>query len=84
MKILLGGKYYDVEKGDLIKTMKTIEPNKNKTKYVVSIDDKKYPVKQIISRSFNVYKLFFTTIDAIRILEKLGFKIEWLGNEHKE
>ena len=44
-------------------------------KYSVEIDGQRYPIKQVIEIACNVPRVSFTSMDAFRILDKLGFNI---------
>jgi len=59
---------------NILKSIRNIEPEPV-GKYYVRIDGREYPIKQVISIALNIPKISFTSMDAYRILTKLGFKV---------
>jgi aspartate carbamoyltransferase regulatory subunit len=59
---------------DDVRKVKGIEPERI-GKYYVRVDGKEYLIKQVVALALNVPKISFTSMDAYRILEKLGFKV---------
>jgi len=74
MKFTIRCKSYVVEKKDVVERMKGEKPG-DIDKYYVDIGGKKYPIKQVIEVVCGIPLIGFTSMDAYRILEKLGFKI---------
>jgi len=74
MKFTIRGKSYVIEKKDIVERMKGKEPG-DIDKYYVVLEGKKYPIKQVIEVVCGIPLIGFTSMDAYRILEKLGFKI---------
>ena len=70
----------EVEKEDIIRDLRNIEPKKVNN-YFVNIGDKIYPPKQVITEVFKIHEIFFTTIEAIDILKELDFSIGWLDKK---
>lgn len=46
------------------------------TKYFVEVDGHRYPIKQVIATVCGIPPISFTSMDAYRILEKLGYKVQ--------
>ena len=71
-------KRFDIEKDDIINTVKNVEPEPliGKRKYYVEINGRKYPIKQVISLVTGLPRIAFTAMDAYRILTKLGFEVK--------
>ena len=72
------GKRFNINKDDVINAVKDVEPEPltGKRKYYVEINDKKYPIKQVISLVTGLPRIAFTAMDAYRILTKLGFEVK--------
>jgi hypothetical protein len=75
MMFTLKGKSFNLEKEEVVKAMKNIEPERI-SKYYVEIHDKKYPIKQVIAQTLKVPIISFTSMDAYNILNRLGFEIK--------
>ena len=71
------GTRFEIGREDVIKTLEKTEPGRI-TKYFVEIDDKRYPIKQVLSEVLGIHLVGFTSMDAFRVLEKLGFKVKAL------
>ncbi len=74
-EFILSGTHHRVARRDFEQRFVGVEPE-NITKYSVEIGGRHYPVKQAIGVGLGVERLSFTTMDAFRILRKLGFKPE--------
>jgi len=64
MKFKIRGEVYEINTGDVVKSMKNVEPEPIKN-----------PVKQVITQTIGIPKISFTSMDAYNILRRLGFKI---------
>lgn len=86
-KFVLGGEPFDLEKEDVLKSMKNVVPGPIR-KYAIRIHGHKYPVKQCVAlavteklrktksdNEFTFEVAQFTAHDAYRVLKKLGFDI---------
>jgi len=78
MKFTIRGKIYDISAEDIINAVKNIEPEPftGKRKYYIIIDNKRYPIKQVIGYTLKLPRAAFTAMDAYRILTKLGFEVK--------
>lgn len=74
-KFTIGGKTYSVTADDIIKAMKDKEPEAIRN-YYVEIANKRYPIKQVLYETLGLIKIAFTSMDAYRVLEKLGFEVK--------
>ena len=70
----LRGKIYHVSDVDVREALLGVEPLPLE-KYYIEVGVIQYPPKQAVARAFKLPILNFTTMDANRILSKLGFKI---------
>jgi len=70
----LKGKSFNLEKEEVVKAMKNVEPERI-SKYYVEIHGRKYPIKQVIAQMLKVLRISFTSMDAYNILNRLGFEI---------
>ena len=76
----LRGKRFELSRADVEERLKRIEP-KAVTKYQVWINGKVYPPKQALAAAIGKPVANFTTMDATRILSKLGFEITGPNDE---
>ena len=70
----LRGKRFELNRSDVEERLKRVEP-KAVTKYQVRINGKGYPPKQALAAAIGKPVANFTTMDATRILSKLGFEV---------
>lgn len=80
MKVYIREECFKAKIDDIISAMKKVEPEKV-INYFVKIGDKIYPPKQVITEVLKIHKVFFTTLDAIEVLESLGFNVGWLDKK---
>ena len=70
----LRGQQFDLSRSDVEERLKHVEP-KTVTKYQVRINGTAYPPKQALAAAIGKPVANFTTMDATRILSKLGFEV---------
>lgn len=70
----LRGKTYRLTKEEVEDRLESIEPRPSE-KYSVMIGETLFPPKQVLSEALGLPVLAFTTIDAQRILQKIGFEV---------
>jgi len=75
MEFILRGKAFEINAMDIEAKLKDVEPE-DRSKYLVQVNGKFYPIKQVISRVTGLPPIGFTSQDAFRILSRLGFRIE--------
>lgn len=73
----LRGKGYQLDRNDVIKAMRGVEPEPVRT-HAVKIGGRAYPPKQVLAEVLKVDRLDVTTADARSILKRLGFELERL------
>ena len=74
VEITIRGKVYQVTREQIIDAMKEVEPNMIQT-YYVKVDNIHFPIKQVIRIALGIPLIAFTSLDAYRLLDKLGFEI---------
>ena len=74
-RFILRGTAYNIKKEDVAEAMKDVQPKASK-KYYIRINNQEYPIKQALSTVVGIPSASFTSQDAYRILDKLGFKVE--------
>jgi hypothetical protein len=70
----LRGKTYRLSKADVERAVAKVEPRSTE-KYAVMIGERAFPPKQLIEVSLHLPPMAFTTMDAQRILTRLGFEV---------
>lgn len=70
----LRGKTYRLSKADVERAVAKVEPRSTE-KYSVIVGGRAYPPKQLIEISLHLAPMAFTTMDAQRILTRLGFEV---------
>jgi len=70
----LRGKVYRLSKADVERAAAKVEPRAT-DKYAVVIGGRAYPPKQLIEQTLHLPPVAFTTLDAQRILARLGFEV---------
>lgn len=74
MKFVIRGEVYEINTSDVVKSMRNGDPEPIR-RHFVKIDNREFPVKQVITQTIDIPKISFTSMDAYNILRKLGFKI---------
>lgn len=74
MDFTLRGKPFSLTYEDVVRAMQGVpaEPIK---RYVVEVGDRVYPPKQVLARVSGLPPIAFTTQDAYRLLNRLGFSV---------
>jgi len=76
MRITIKGKVYSINKEDVEKKLRGIQPEEDeRAKYFVEIRGGLFPIKQVLSQTIDLPKLGFTSQEAFTILQRLDFKI---------
>src|SRR4051812_45240251 len=73
-KFVLRGKQYQLSRADVERATVNLQPRPGE-KYLVEIGGVRFPPKQLLAESLKIRASTFTTIDANRILGRLGFEI---------
>lgn len=72
MRFTVGGEQYDLSKEGVISAMRGV-PSESIQKYVVEIEDAVFPPKQVFATVTGRVRRSFTTMEAQRVLRRLGF-----------
>lgn len=80
MKFTIRGKTFELTKEIIEEKMKGVKPE-GKSKYVVTVNNNVYPIKQVISSTTGLPHIGFNTQDAYRILSRLGFEVKYEKND---
>jgi len=80
IRINLRGYFFEVTSKDIEKLAKSIPPSRGR-RYITVIEGRTFSPKDLVAhliaaKNVPLTKADFTTMDAIRILRKLGFKTE--------
>lgn len=75
MEVKLSNKTREITKEKILQTLNGIIPLRI-YKYYVIIYDKKFPIKQIIAETLKISPMAFTSQQAYKILQALGFDIK--------
>ncbi|GAH58206.1 unnamed protein product [marine sediment metagenome] len=68
MRVTIRDKFYNITKENVKESLEGIEPEEGKAKYFLEIKEKKFPIKQALSRALKLPKPVFTTQHAFDIL----------------
>lgn len=74
LRVTNRGKVLLLSRARIESSLLNVEPERV-AKYAVEIWGKEYPVLQVISIATNTPKIEWSTVNAYRILQKLGFEI---------
>lgn len=80
MDFTLRGKSFSLTDEKVIEAMHDV-PAEKINRYVVKIGDRIYPPKQVLARVTGLPAIAFTTQDAYRVLERLGFSVVSNGGD---
>lgn len=75
MEAKISNKTREITKEKILHTLNGIVPL-HIYKYYIIIYDKKFPIKQIIAETLKISPMAFTSQQAYKILQKLGFDIK--------
>jgi hypothetical protein len=69
---MVGGRELDLTADEVIRSMRGVEPEPIR-EHVVVIDDNAFPPKQVLAQATGWGRRTFTTMEALRVLKRLGF-----------
>ena len=72
VRAVVGGREFDLTKDDVIRRMRNVEPEPVREHFVV-IGEKPFPPKQALAQVTGWDRQTFTTMEAIRVLTRIGF-----------
>jgi hypothetical protein len=73
VRAVVGGREFDLTKDDIIRTMRHVQPEPIREHFVV-IGEKPFPPKQALAQVTGWDRQTFTSMEAIRVLTRVGFK----------
>jgi hypothetical protein len=76
--MVVGGRELDVTKDEVIRKMRVVEPEPIR-EHLVQIDSTAYPPKQVLAEITGWPRQSFTTMEANRVLLRLGFACRRAG-----
>lgn len=68
----VGGREFNHDRADVERAMRGAKPEEIR-KYLVEVNGEAYPPKQVLARATGWERQSFTTMEAQRVLNKLGF-----------
>lgn len=71
-RVKIAGQPFVLRSGDVVKAVRTIDPEPIKSHFVV-VDSRRFPPKQVVSEMTGLDRADFTTHQARRTLVRLGF-----------
>jgi len=74
-RFTIRGNSYEIGKEDIRQAVEGKAPGPIRT-YYLEVNSKKYPIKQVLALVTGLPPISFTSVDAYRILDKLGYKID--------
>ena len=72
VRAVVGGREFDLTKDDVYRRMRNVEPEPVREHFVV-IGEKPFPPKQALAQVTGWDRQTFTTMEAIRVLTRIGF-----------
>jgi hypothetical protein len=72
MRFTMGGREFELTADEVRLRLKKVDPEPFQ-KYVVEVDEKLFPPKQVIDVCVGFARTSFTTMEAQRVLKRLGF-----------
>ena len=72
VRAVVGGREFDLTKAEVIRSMRNVEPEPIREHFVV-IGEKPFPPKQALAQVTGWDRQTFTTMEAIRVLTRIGF-----------
>jgi hypothetical protein len=78
VKAVVGGRDFEFERDDVVCRMRGVAPEPIR-EHLVEVDDDLYPPKQVVATLTGWPRTSFTTMEAQRVLTKLGFRCRRAG-----
>jgi hypothetical protein len=72
VRAVVGGREFDLTKDDVIRSMRDVQPEPIREHFVV-IGERPFPPKQALAQVTGWDRQTFTTMEAIRVLTRIGF-----------
>jgi predicted flavoprotein YhiN len=85
MELVIGKRKVELTKENVVEALKGLEPEplRGRARYYVKLDDKKYPVKQVMVAVTGLSKESLSTEQAVKVLKALGFEVKDLRKERR-
>ena len=77
VKFTVGGRTFRLSAEEVVRAVEGVEPEpaRGNAKYFVVINGREYPLKQVFALATGLPRIAFTSMDAYRVLSRLGFEI---------
>src|SRR5215471_11632401 len=72
VRIVVGGRERDLTRDEVVRRMRTVQPEPIR-EHLVEVADTAFPPKQVLAEVTGWDRISFTTMDATRVLTRLGF-----------
>src|SRR5260370_26481654 len=79
VRIVVGGRELDLVADDVVRGMRNTQPEPIR-EHLVEVTDNVFPPKQVLAQVTGWDRLTFTTMEAIRVLTRLGFTCRRTGS----
>jgi hypothetical protein len=73
VRFMVGGRELDLTADEVIRSMRGVEPEPIREHFVV-VGDNLFPPKQVLAQATGWDRQTFTTMEAARVLKRLGFR----------
>jgi len=85
MEFVIGKRRVELTKEKVVEVLKGLEPEplRGRARYYVELNNKKYPVKQVMAAVTGLSKESFSTEQAVKVLRALGFEVKDLREERR-
>jgi hypothetical protein len=78
-RMVVGGRELDLTANDVLDTMRNVEPEPIR-EHLVEVGDAEFPPKQVLATVTGWDRTSFTTMEANRVLTRLGFNCCRIGH----
>lgn len=82
MRFRLGGRDVDVTSDAVQTALRDVTPETIRL-HAVRVEGQLYPAKQAVAAATGLDRLDFTTVNARRVLQRLGFEVVRIGRDGK-
>jgi len=85
MEFVIGKRRVELSNERVVEVLKGLEPEplRGRARYYVELNNKKYPVKQVMAAVTGLSKESFATDQAVKLLRALSFEIKDLRKERR-
>jgi hypothetical protein len=85
MEFVIGKRRVELSKEKVVEVLKGLEPEplRGRARYYVELNNKKYPVKQVMAAVTGLSKESFATDQAVKLLRALSFEVKDLRKERR-